>query len=286
MNESARRDFVRSVIGGSVIASSYAAAVMPSGELLAQIQKTDSQGLKAGSVMIPASAGFQMPAYVAMPASSKPKAVLLVVHEVWGVHEYIQDVCRRFAKQGYLAIAPELFIRHGDVKVLKSPAEIFEKVVNKVADEQVFADLDSAALWAQTQGFDGLKLGITGFCWGGRIVWLYSAYQSKLKAGVAWYGRLTTGTNAVTPRHPLDVADKLQAPVLGLYGGKDEGIPMSQVDEMKTRLSFGAQASQQSDIVVYPEAPHAFHADYRASYRADAAADGWSRCLAWFGKQL
>ncbi|MFM8881244.1 MAG: dienelactone hydrolase family protein [Betaproteobacteria bacterium] len=134
MNESARRDFVRSVIGGSVIASSYAAAVMPAGELLAQIQKTDSQGLKAGSVMIPASAGFQMPAYVAMPASSKPKAVLLVVHEVWGVHEYIQDVCRRFAKQGYLAIAPELFIRHGDVKVLKSPAEIFEKVVNKVAD--------------------------------------------------------------------------------------------------------------------------------------------------------
>ena len=286
MNESARRDFVRSVIGGGVMASAYAAAVMPSGELLAQIQRTDSQGLSAGVVMIPAPGGLQMPAYQAMPAQGKPKGLILVVHEVWGVHEYIQDVCRRFAKQGYLAIAPELFVRQGDVKVLKSPAEIFEKVVNKVSDEQVLADLDAVALWAQSQGFEVAQLGINGFCWGGRIVWLYGAYQRKLKAGVAWYGRLTTGTNAVTPRHPLDIADKLQAPVLGLYGGKDEGIPLSQVDEMKTRLSFGPQASQQSEIVVYPEAPHAFHADYRPTYRADAAADAWSRCLSWFGKRL
>lgn len=286
MNESARRDFVRSVIGGGVIASAYAAAVMPTGDLLAQIQRTDSEGLKVGSIMIPTSGGFQMPAYHAMPADGKPKAVLLVVHEVWGVHEYIQDVCRRFAKQGYLAIAPELFVRQGDVKLLKSPAEIFEKVVNKVSDEQVLADLDAATLWAQSQGFDTSKLGINGFCWGGRIVWLYSAHQRKLKAAVAWYGRLTTGTNAITPRHPLDVADKLQAPVLGLYGGRDDGIPLSQVDEMKTRLSFGAQASQQSEIVVYPEAPHAFHADYRPTFRADAAADAWSRCLSWFGKRL
>jgi carboxymethylenebutenolidase len=286
MNESARRDFVRSVIGGGVVAGAYAAAVMPSGELLAQIQRTDGQGLSAGVVMIPAPGGLQMPAYQAMPAQGKPKGVILVVHEVWGVHEYIQDVCRRFAKQGYLAIAPELFVRQGDVKVLKSPAEIFEKVVNKVSDEQVLADLDAAALWAQSQGFEVAQLGINGFCWGGRIVWLYSAYQRKLKAGVAWYGRLTTGTNPVTPRHPLDIADKLQAPVLGLYGGKDDGIPLSQVDEMRTRLSFGLQASQQSEIMVYPEAPHAFHADYRPTYRADAAVDAWTRCLSWFGKRL
>jgi len=283
MNESARRDFVRSVIGGSVIASSYAAAVMPAGELLAQIQKTDSQGLKAGSVMIPASAGFQMPAYVAMPASSKPKAVLLVVHEVWGVHEYIQDVCRRFAKQGYLAIAPELFIRHGDVKVLKSPAEIFEKVVNKVADEQVFADLDSAALWAQTQGFDGLKLGITGFCWGGRITWL-SATLPEVKAGVAWYGRLVGDKTANNPRQPVEIAADLKAPVLGLYGSADTGIPLDTVEQMKAALAKASSnpAAKASKFEIYPDAPHAFHADYRNTYREGPAKDGWAKCLAWF----
>ena len=208
----------------------------------------------------------------------------MVVHEIWGVHEYIQDVCRRLAKEGYLAIAPELFLRQGEVHALKTPAEIFEKVVNQVADEQVMADLDASFTWAQSQAGDATKRLITGFCWGGRIVWLYSAHQSRLQAGVAWYGRLTTGTNAATPRHPLDVADKLRAPVLGLYGGRDDGIPLTQVDEMKTRLSFGAGASQQSEIVVYADAPHAFHADYRPSYRAEAARDGWSRCLAWFTK--
>jgi len=284
--KAARRDFVRSVLGGGVIASGYAAAVMPGAELWAQIQKTDHQGLTEGAILIPAPGGFQMPAYRAMPAQGKPRGLVLVVHEVWGVHEYIQDVCRRFAKEGYLAMAPELFIRQGDVKPLKTPGEIFEKVVNRVSDAQVMADLDAALNWAQSQGFDASRLGITGFCWGGRIVWLYSAQQSRLKAGVAWYGRLTTGTNEVTPRHPLDVADKLRAPVLGLYGGMDDGIPLSQVDEMKTRLSFGEGASQKSEIIVYPDAPHAFHADYRPSYRAEPARDGWSRCLAWFAKHL
>jgi len=280
-----RRQFVRSILGGGVLASGYAAAVMPSGELWAQVQRTDTQGLDAGAVVIP-SAGFNMPAYRAMPAQSRPRGVILVVHEAWGVHEYIQDVCRRFAKEGYLALAPDLFGRQGDVTVLKTPGEIFAKVVNFVSDRQVVGDLDASVAWLGGQGVNTARLGITGFCWGGRIVWLYGAERADLRAGVAWYGRLTTGTNAQTPFHPLDVADKLKAPVLGLYGGKDDGIPLSQVDEMKTRLSFGDKASTASEIVVYPEAPHAFHADYRPTFRADAARDGWTRCLAWFDRHL
>jgi len=280
-----RRQFVRSVLGGGVIASGYAAAVMPHGELWAQVQRTDAQGLEAGAVLIP-SAGFSMPAYRAMPAQSPARAVVLVVHEVWGVHEYIQDVCRRLAKQGYLALAPDLFRRQGDVTTLRTPGEIFEKVVNQVSDRQVIGDLDACVAWVKAQGLDTSRVGVTGFCWGGRIVWLYAAERAELRAGVAWYGRLSTGVNAQTPFHPLDVADKLKAPVLGLYGGKDDGIPLSQVDEMKTRLSFGDKAAQASEIVVYPDAPHAFHADYRPTYRAEAARDGWTRCLAWFDRHL
>jgi carboxymethylenebutenolidase len=280
-----RRQFVRSMLGGGVLASGYAAAVMPSGELWAQVQRTDAHGLEAGAVLIP-SAGFNMPAYRAMPAQYRPRGVILVVHEVWGVHEYIRDVCRRFAKEGYLALAPDFFGRQGDVSVLQAPAEIFAKVVNFVSDHQVIGDLDASVEWLKGQGVNTARLGITGFCWGGRIVWLYGAERAELRAGVAWYGRLTTGTNAQTPFHPLDVADKLKVPVLGLYGGKDDGIPLSQVDEMKTRLSFGDKASAASEIVVYPEAPHAFHADYRPTFRADAARDGWTRCLAWFDRHL
>ena len=219
-----------------------------------------------------------------MPDGKTKRGVVIVVHEIFGVHEYIQDTCRRFAKLGYLAIAPDFFVRHGDVRSYKTVAEIFSNVVSKVPDTEVLADIDATLAWASTHGGDATKVGITGFCWGGRIVWMASAANPRLKAGVAWYGRLMTMVNAATPTHPHDIAEKLQWPVLGLYGGKDDGIPMDTVEEMKTRLSFGGKASQASEFVIYPEAPHAFHADYRPSYRKEAAEDGFKRAVAWFKK--
>lgn len=226
----------------------------------------------------------KIPAYHAMPDGKTKRGVVIVVHEIFGVHEYIQDTCRRFAKLGYLAIAPDFFVRHGDVRSYKTVAEIFSNVVSKVPDTEVLADIDATLAWASTHGGDATKVGITGFCWGGRIVWMASAANPRLKAGVAWYGRLMTMVNAATPTHPHDIAEKLHWPVLGLYGGKDDGIPMDTVEEMKTRLSFGGKASQASEFVIYPEAPHAFHADYRPSYRKEAAEDGFKRAVAWFKK--
>lgn len=273
-----RRGFIK----GSM-AAGFAAAVAPSRDLWAQVIKTDAQGLRAGMTEIP-SAGLKIPAYYAMPEGKTKLGVVIVVHEIFGVHEYIQDTCRRFAKRGYLAVAPEFFVRHGDVKRFASVAEIFSNVVSKVADTEVLADIDATVAWAATHGGDAEKIGITGFCWGGRVVWMASAANSKLKAGVAWYGRLMTTVNAATPTHPHDIAEKLNWPVLGLYGGKDDGIPLDTVEEMKTRLSFGGKASQASEFVVYPEAPHAFHADYRPTYRKEAAEDGFRRALDWFAK--
>jgi carboxymethylenebutenolidase len=269
-----RRDFVRTTVG-----SGFAAAVLP---VTAQTMiQTDTEGLAAGPVTIPVG-DFKMPAYRAMPAGKANAPVVLVVSEIFGVHEHIADVARRLAKQGYMAIAPELFVRQGDAKGYTEISKLMAEVVGKVPDAQVLGDLDACVAWARAEGGDTSKLGITGFCWGGRIVWLYSAHNPSLKAGVAWYGRLVGTPTPLTPQHPLDVAGKLNAPVLGLYGGQDQGIPLDTVDKMKAALANGSKAARASEFVVYPDAGHAFHADYRPSYKREAAADGWARCLAWF----
>lgn len=269
-----RRDFVRTTVG-----SGFAAAALP---ICAQtVIKTDATGLTAGSVSIDVK-GFKMPAYRAAPAGKSKLPVVLVVSEIFGVHEHIADVARRFAKQGYLAIAPELFIRQGDAASYTEIPKLMSEVVGKVPDAQVLGDLDATVAWAAANGGDTSKLGVTGFCWGGRQTWLYTAHNPKIKAGVAWYGRLVGQPSELTPKHPVDLAGQLHGPVLGLYGGQDTGIPLDTVDKMKAALASGSAAAKKSEFVVYPEAPHAFHADYRPSYRKDAADDGWKRCLAWF----
>ena len=269
-----RRDFVRGSLG-----TGFAAAVLP---VMAQtVVKTDVQGLEVGEVTIPVG-DFRMPAYRAAPAGVRNAPVVLVVSEIFGVHEYIADVARRFAKLGCFAVAPELFVRQGDAGAYGEVAKLLAEVVNKVPDAQVMGDLDATVAWARTQGADAAKLGITGFCWGGRITWLYAAHNPALKAGVAWYGRLAGERSTLTPAHPIDLAARLRAPVLGLYGGQDGGIPLDSIDKMKTALAAGSPAARRSKFVVYPDAPHAFHADYRPSYRPQAAEDGWKRCAAWF----
>lgn len=269
-----RRDFMQTSVGAG-----FAAAVMP---VAAQsVITTDTLGLTAGVVSIPVGS-FQMPAYMAAPAGKSALPVVLVVSEIFGVHAHIADVARRFAKQGYLAIAPELFVRQGDAKSQPDIPSLLKDVVSKVPDEQVMGDLDAAVAWAGANGGDTSKLGVTGFCWGGRITWLYDAHNPKVKAGVAWYGRLLDKATPLNPRHPVDVAGQLAGPVLGLYGGQDPGIPLDTVDKMKAALAAGSAAAKKSEFHVYADAPHAFNADYRPSYRKEAAEDGWKRCLAWF----
>jgi len=268
-----RRDFVRTSVG-----SGFAAAVLP---VVAQTTiKTDSNGLIAGEVTIPVG-DFKMPAYRAAPAGKANAPVVLVVSEIFGVHEHIADVARRFAKAGYFAVAPELFVRQGDAGSYAEISKLIAEVVSKVPDAQVMGDLDATTVWAKAQGADAGKLAITGFCWGGRITWLYDAHNPAIKAGVAWYGRLVGASNALTPANPVDLTAKLNGPVLGLYGGADPGIPLDTVEKMKAALAAGSAAAKKSEFVVYPEAPHAFNADYRPSYRKEAADDGWKRCLAW-----
>ena len=257
----------------------YAAAAAP---LMAQTAvKTSADGLNVGEVMIDVN-GFKMPAYRAAPAGKTGLPVVLVLSEIFGVHEYIADTARRFAKAGYLAIAPELFVRQGDAQSYGEMAKLMAEVISKVPDAQVLGDLDAAVKWAAVNGGDTSKLGVTGFCWGGRQVWLYSAHNPAVKAGVAWYGRLVGDATALTPRHPVDVAARLNGPVLGLYGGADTGIPLDTVDKMKAALATGNAAAKASTFVVYPDAPHAFHADYRPSFRKEPAEDGWKRAVAWF----
>ena len=268
-----RRDFVRATVG-----SGFAAAVLP---VSAQsVIKTDSVGLTAGEVIVMVG-DFKMPAYRAMPAGKSNLPVVLVVSEVFGVHEHIADVARRFAKLGYLAIAPELFVRQGDAQSYGEIAKLVAEVVNKVPDAQVMGDLDASVAWARANGGDPSRLGITGFCWGGRITWLYTAHSPAVKAGVAWYGQMLGTPSALKPTNPIDLVGKLNAPVLGLYGEADTGIPVAAVEQMKGALQGGSAAAKKSEFVVYPAAPHAFHADYRPSYRKDAADDGWRRCTAW-----
>ena len=256
----------------------YAAAAMP---LAAQTAiKTPSDGLTVGEITYEVN-GFKVPAYRAAPAGKAGLPVVLVVHEIFGVHEYIADTARRFARAGYLAIAPELYARQGDAISYGEIAKLMAEVVSKVPDAQVMADLDGAVKWAGANGGDSGKVAVTGFCWGGRIVWLYAAH-APVKAGVAWYGRLVGEPSSLTPRHPVDVAGQLKGPVLGLYGGKDPGIPLDTVDKMKAALAAGTPAAKASEFVVYPDAPHGFHADFRPSYTRGAAEDGWKRALDWF----
>lgn len=260
----------------ATLAAGFALAVRP---VSAETLTTDQTGLIAGDIQIKTSDG-RIPAYRAKPDQGTALPVVLVVQEIFGVHEHIKDICRRFAKLGYLAIAPELYARQGDVSKLSDSQEIVTKVVSQVPDDQVLADLDAAMDWAKESGEGNIeKLGITGFCWGGRIVWLYAAHNPKLKAGVAWYGRLTGKPSTLQPKHPIDEASFLKAPVLGLYGAEDRGIPLELIEQMRQALKVAGSPSQ---IVVYPDTPHGFHADYRPSYRKEQAEDGWKRLQAWF----
>jgi len=260
---------------GAAAAAGYTLAAGP---VRAEAIRTSSDGLVAGPVEIPVPEA-PMPAYRAMPEGAGPFPVCLVVHEIFGVHEYVRDVCRRLALRGYLALAPDLYRRVADVSGMTSARQIIDEVVPEVSDASVLSDLDAARSWAADHGGDASSTFITGFCWGGRVVWLYAAHDPKLSAGVAWYGRLVGNERPGTPRHPLDLAAGAMAPVLGLYGGQDGGIPLETVDAMRKQL---VASGGKSRIRVFPDAPHGFHADYRGSYREADARAGWQALLAWF----
>ncbi|UCV11882.1 dienelactone hydrolase family protein [Dechloromonas denitrificans] len=273
-----RRSFIVTSLGAG-----FALAVQP---VMAQTAiSTDVAGLLAGEVKVPVKGG-EMVAYRATPQGVAKAPVVLVVSEIFGVHEYIKDTCRRLAKLGYCAIAPELFARQGDPRSYAGIPELMANITGKTPDAQVMSDLDACVDWAAQQGADTDRLAITGFCWGGRITWLYSAHNPRVKAGVAWYGRLVGAVNEFTPTHPTDLVGELKAPVLGLYGGLDTGIPLETVEKMEKALEKGSPVARASQIHLYDNAPHAFHADYRPSYRKAEAEDGWLRMLAWFRKNL
>lgn len=264
----------------ATIGVGYAAAAAP---VMAQtVIKTSSEGLTTGEVVIDVN-GFKMSAYRAAPLGKTNLPVVLVVSEIFGVHEYIADVCRRFAKLGYLAIAPELFQRQGDPTAYNTIADLQREIVIKASDVQILGDLDACALWAAKNGGDAKRLAITGFCWGGRITWLYAAHSKAVRAAVAWYGRLVGTPSSLFPTHPVDVLDSLNAPVLGLYGRADAGIPMESLALMQNKLKDSKnKAARACNFVTYEDTGHAFHADYRPSYKKEAAEDGWKRVLAWF----
>lgn len=254
----------------------FAPAVQPTASTTIH---TDSHAIQAGETSVP-SQGENMPAYYARPKEANgPLPVVLVVQEIFGVHEHIRDICRRLALEGYLAVAPELYFREGDPNDYNDIPTLFSELVSKVPDSQVLSDLDHAANWAGRNGGDIRRMGITGFCWGGRISWLYAAHNPQLRAAVAWYGRLIGEKTMKQQKHPIDIAVDLGAPVLGLYGGQDDGIPLESVEQMRQALHA---ANAKAEIVVYPDAGHAFNADYRPSYHAESAQDGWARMLTWF----
>jgi carboxymethylenebutenolidase len=264
---------------GATLSAGFSPAAMPRIE---QAIHTDSDWLEAAEVRIPVSDG-ELPGYRARPRNGDRFPIVLVVQEIFGVHEYIRDVCRRVAKLGYLAIAPELYARQGDVSHITDIQELLTKVVPRVPDAQVMSDLDAAVDLASHDHGDPATLGITGFCWGGRIAWLYAAHNPRLHAAVAWYGRLVSPPDPLHPRHPVDVAAELHCPVLGLYGGKDQAIPRETIDAMR---AAAAAAGKPVEIVVYPEAGHAFHSDYRPSYHQASAEDGWRRLTQFFAAHL
>jgi carboxymethylenebutenolidase len=265
----------RKFMATATLATGFALAVQP---ISSATITTDAKGLIAGAVRIPVKDGI-IPAYRAVPATGSNFPIVLVIQEIFGVHAHIQDITRRFAKLGYLAIAPELFVRQGDVSRLKSIDQI-RPIVAKVQDAQVLSDLDATVQWAvKSSKGNANRLAITGFCWGGRITWLYAAHNPQVKTGAAWYGRLVGDVTPTTPRHPVDIAPTLRVPILGLYGGQDTGIPLDTVETMRDRLK---SSPSKSEIIVYPNAPHAFFADYRPSYREADAKDAWRRLQTWF----
>jgi carboxymethylenebutenolidase len=266
-----RRGFIVTSLGAG-----FALATQP---IMAQTAiKTDAEGLTVGEIQVPTADG-PLAAYRAMPAGGKNLPTVLVVHEIFGVHEYIKDTCRRLAKAGYMAIAAEMYARHGDVSKMGNIGDILDGPVAAATDVEHMSDLDACAAWAAKNGGDPARLAITGFCRGGRTAWLYAAHNPKLKAAVAWYGQLDGAPSAKQPKWPIDLAEEVKAPVLGLYGGKDQGISLDDVEAMSEALK---KAGSKSQIHVYPDAGHAFHADYRPTYRKEAAEDGWRRMLAWF----
>lgn len=268
-----RRVFLKAAAGGG-----FALAALP---VVAQTQvQTDTEGLDAGDHIVVID-GQDVPVYRAQPKGRTDLPVILVIPEIFGVHEHIKDVARRFAKAGYLAVAPDLFVRQGDASQAPDVGTLIKTIISRVPDAQVMSDLDAIVKWTRQRGGNTDKLGVTGFCWGGRITWLYAAHNPDVKAGVAWYGRLVGETNALQPKHPIDVAQNLKAPVLGLYGAQDKGIPLESVERMRKALDAGNSGSK---IIVYPDSDHGFHADYRPGYNAADAKDAWSKALDWFSR--
>jgi carboxymethylenebutenolidase len=271
-----RRRFMQAALGGT-----FAAAVLP---VSAQTVTTNSAGLDAGTVEI-RSGDASIPAYRAQPQDKTNLPVVIVIHEVFGVHAHIADVCRRFAKLGYLAIAPDLFARQGDASKYPTIQALIEHVVNKVPDRQVTEDIDATVAWAGKNGGDLSRLGVTGFCWGGRQAWLYAEHNPHVRAAVAWYGFVEGKRDEMTPFNPVDRASTLKVPVLGLYGGKDANISQTALADMRARIATSeSKLARESQIVVYDDAGHAFFADYRPSYVKADAEDGWKRAIAWFHK--
>lgn len=273
----------RGALVAGAAASGFALAVQP---VSAATIATPDDGLDAGMVRFKA-ADRDMPAYRAKPKGKSKLPIVIVVQEIFGLHEWIRDVTRRFARAGFYAIAPDYYVRQGDATKIADIQTLFQTIVSKVPDAQVMADTDAAAAFAAKDGGDTKRLGITGFCWGGRITWLYAAHNPGLRAGVAWYGRLQLAANAqrspLQPKHPVEIAGQLKAPVLGLYGEKDAGIPLESVDAMLDALR---KAKSKSDITVYPGAEHGFFADYRPSYDETASRDAWAKALGWFAEYM
>jgi len=271
-----RADFSRRGFVITGLTAGFALAVQP---VSAETIITDSNGLAAGEVKIPVADG-EIPAYRAMPATGGPFPTVIVIHEIFGVHEHIRDLCRRLAKLGYFAAAPALYARQGDTSTPSDVPTVIRTVVAKVPDAEVASDIDAAVAWAhQQKDADTRRLGITGFCWGGRQTWLYAIHNPHVKAAVAWYGALAGNPDPLHPRTVLDAVKDLKVPVLGLYGGADQGIPVADVERMRAEL---AALKKPAEIVLYPDAPHGFNADYRPSYRPEAAKDGWARMQKWF----
>ena len=266
-----RRGFI-----AGVVAAGFAVTAAP---VLSQAITTSTDGLEAGDIDVVTKLG-SIPAYYAVPRNKGKRPIILVVPEIWGLHEHMKDVCRRLAHKGYFAISAEPYSRIGQLWKLTEIKDVLAGA-NKLTDEQAFIDLDGAADWASKHKLGaGNKMGITGFCRGGRMVWMYSAYSKRIKAGVAFYGPFLP-TPPAMPLGVLDIADQLKAPVLGLYGGADQGIPLDTVERMRAALkAFGKD--KESIIHVYPDAPHGFNADYRPSYRKDISEDAWKRAFAWF----
>jgi carboxymethylenebutenolidase len=267
---------------GFVVTSLASGFALAAGPVQASVIRTDAKGLVAGAVTIPTSDG-QIPGYRAMPAAGGPFATVLVVQEIFGVHEHIKDICRRLAKAGYFAVAPELYARQGDASkyTMRQVGKLFREVVLKKSDRETASDLDAAVAWAKSTGkADVAKLAITGFCWGGRATLVYATHNPNLRAAVPWYGHISRAMNPNDPIIPLKHAARIKAAVLGLYGAQDRGIPVKDVRALEAALK--AAGNTKSQFVVYPDAGHAFHADYRPSYREGPAKDGWKRMLAWF----